>query len=113
MFRAHDEMQKKDRLLHHYLRQGGNLWITIFVWVSVLLTISYNAGNFSASRVRQFLVKSTDPNKAIVSIYGDNIVGVSFDRESRTFEKAIFITKLSQTESLRWEMIGPLRPKTP
>lgn len=77
--------------------------------------LANTAGKAKASTQKEFFVFASDPNMAVIRMYGDTIVAIHFDRAKKAFKKQVVIQKIS-TEGIAFtleENVGPLSRREP
>ena len=92
----------------------GTFPVLFVVTLTIFVVYSYIMGTTIAKNQSDYLVSNTDPALAIISTYNGNFVGLTFNPNTRSFDKNI--TLLSQDKVFNSgiifnsKKIGPLRP---
>ncbi len=81
--------------------------ILVLNWLALL------TGMAAARNDTDFLVPADNPNSAIIRIYGDKIIAVSFDRKTKMLTGEVLMWKLDKDDVklILEKNIGPLSPK--
>lgn len=95
---------------------GNNtLWIIVFVFAGIYIALS--AGMAEAIKQEEFLVTNTTPELVVLRIYGDNIIGVPFNRITGDVEQSFSVIKNTGETGLvlHLEILGQIHlpSKTP
>lgn len=84
----------------------------IIVFCVVCVVASYVIGQGEAVRQYEYMV--LDTNKVLIRVYNDNIIMVTFNRDSREFNNEIILKDLeyfNKIEFVSMEKIGPLKSR--
>lgn len=77
----------------------------------VLLSVAINLGKGDALKQENFTLLDVNSDKAVVRIYGDNLLVIEFNRETKKISNSFFLIKrdtLDLTNPLVVEEVGPL-----
>lgn len=112
--RAQDKLDARTMDVPGYLakRLGSRLYSIIYTLMLTLFVIYY-AGQSAALRQSRFLVASTSPEMVVLRVYGDKIICVPFNRDTRQVEQSFVVLRMAQDPDLmlRPEDIGPFNVK--
>ena len=100
---------------HQLLLSNRSARILIFAfYVFFVLTAAYSYGRFDAMWKKEFLVPASSPDSVVLSSFGDNVLVAPFDRKTKQVERSFSILKKGEDPKLllRWEVVGPLQPKS-
>ncbi len=87
----------------------------LFVVISALFVIYCGGmGAIVAQNTRDYLVSNTNPELVIVSTYSGNFVGLTFNRNTKTFDQSIKLISQDKVSNdaitFSTQKVGPLKP---
>jgi hypothetical protein len=106
------ELDSSSRALFGRLQKTFGTFISSIIYVTLLgCMLASSAGRAKAYNQEEYYQIVNEPNIAVVRIYSDMIIGVSFDQKDKSVTKKILIQRFSERSKLELVMskIGPLK----